>query len=135
MCSYLVTIIVCTKILFRKSKLNARVDSFLSLATALFVASCGCYRWSLVMLLLNQPLNTVMNTSGCIAALVLSQQESGVTVASRHSLQSLFPASLAVFLHCWLAYTSGKVNLKNSQTFQCIACPITHFMINKINAS
>lgn len=68
------------------------------------------------MFLLNQPLHTAMNVSGCIAALGLSQQESGVTAASRHCLQSRFPASLAVFLHCWLVYTSGK-DIPQNHTF------------------
>lgn len=80
------------------------------------------------MFWLNHPLHTVMNVFGCTVALGLSQHVSGVTAASQHYSQSLFPASLAVFLHCWPAYTSGKVTPQNLHTFQCTACPVTHFM-------
>lgn len=91
----------------------------------------GCYRWSLVKFWPNQPLHAVMTMFGCTVALGLSQHESGVTDASQHCSQSQFPASQAVFLHCWPAYTSGKVNPQNSHIFQYTVCPVTHFMISK----
>lgn len=130
MCPYSITSLVCTKILsYCKSK--STCDSFLSLGnwTLSFLASCWFYRWSLVMFWPSQPRHTVTNVFGCTVALGLSQHESGVTAASRHCSQSPFPASLVVFLHCWPAYTSGKVNPQNSHTFQCTASPVTNFML------
>lgn len=77
----------------------------------------------------SQPLHTVMNMFGCTVALGLSQHESGVTDASQHCLQSLFPASLAVFSHCWSAYMSGVLLIEMELNhLPCTACSVTRLI-------